>query len=297
VLSHNLDTSVWEPQLVVDQWSHLDRGPPATATLTTSGTVTATDDHLFWQADTSKWVELQFLDAGDELLTPAGTVTIAAVDVGEAQDWLVWELTVQDNHNFTVLAGDDPVLVHNAFQCQPRGDVLDQRSQDTADRLANDGLDVTPLEVRQAWERYLADNPDADFDTWQNQYENIRRNNHLGNAHEQAILDEYGIDTKNGQTFPDPDGGTDFKPDAVISTDPPHFVEIKDYQNTVLYPGSNAGKQLKYINQHAIDNPGNPGTFDLHITDPSNISPGMQDLIDTARSNGVTVNINPDPGQ
>ena len=98
---------------------------------------------------------------------------------------------------------------------------------------------------------------------------------------------------KNGQTFPDPDGGTPFNPDAVSSTDPPHFVEVKDYKDTRLYPGSNAGKQLKYITEHARNNPTNPGTFDLHMTDPNNIGAGMQDLINDARDAGVTERINP----
>ncbi len=293
VISHNFDTSVWEPQLVVDQWSHLDRGPPATLTLPDQSTVTATADHEFWVANTGTWTELQWVEPGDELLSPDGPVLVDAVTVGADDERLVWELTVQNNHNFTVVAGDTELLVHN-YNCQPNPTQLGDRSKQTSDRLKAEGLDVTPEEVAQAWQNYLKNNPDADFDTWQGQYENIRRNNYLGNAHEAEILDKYPGDLgKNGQTFPDPDGGTDFKPDAVLSTDPPHFVEVKDYQNTVLYPGSNAGKQLKYITEHAIDNPTNPGIFDLHITDPSNISPGMQTLINDARAAGVTVRINP----
>ena len=28
-------------------------------------------------------------------------------------NWTVWELTIADNHNFTILTGQTPVLVHN----------------------------------------------------------------------------------------------------------------------------------------------------------------------------------------
>lgn len=295
VLSHDLDTSVWEPRLVLQQWSLVDRGPPATVTLTDGSSVTATADHRFWRLDPGDWVELQDVSPGDRFLTPDGAVEVAAIAVGEAQPWTVWELTVEDNHNFAVVAGDHELLVHN-YTCQPSPTQLRDRSQDTVDRLRAEGLDVTAEEVAQAWQNYLRNNPDADFDTWQRQYENIRRNNRVGSAYEAEILDRYPGDLgRNGQTFPDPDGGADFKPDAVLSTDPPHFVEIKDYHDTVLYPGSNAGKQLKYITEHAIENPTNPGTFDLHISDPSNISPGMRDLIRDAEAAGVTVRINPDP--
>ena len=294
VISHNVDTSVWEPRLVVNQWSHLDRGPPATVTLADRSTVTATADHSFWVHSTQTWTELQWVQADDELLSPDGVVAVDSVAVGEPQDWIVWELTVEGNHNFTVMAGDTPLLVHN-YNCQPNPTQLRDRTQQTSDRLRADGLDVTPEEVADAWRRYLENNPDADFDTWQRQYETLRRNNFLGNAHEMDILNRYGIDTKNGRTYPDVNGRGDFKPDAVISTDPPHFVEIKDYKDTVLYPGSNAGKQLEWLTRDAIDNPDRPGTFDLHITDESKISDGMRDLIREAEAAGVTVRINPTP--
>jgi len=113
VLSHNFDTSVWEPKQVLDQWSHPDRGPPATVTLADGSRVTGTDDHLFWVGNTGSWTELQWLQPGDQLLTPAGAVSVQSAVTGPGHDWLVWELTVADNHNFTVAAGRHDLLVHN----------------------------------------------------------------------------------------------------------------------------------------------------------------------------------------
>lgn len=289
VASYDRDEAIWEPGLVIDQWSHHDQGPAATADLANGGSITATADHLFYLPEHDGWQEIQHLSPGDELLSPGGLVTVDHVTVGPHNPWIVWELTVADNENFAVRAGDTAVLVHNCLNPAQRS-----KADDVIERLANDGLDISPEELGDAWQRYLRDNPDADFDSWLNQYENIRRNNFLGNAHEMNILDEhYGISNKNGQTYPDPNGGAPFKPDAVISERPPHFVEVKDYQNTVLYPGSNAGKALNHLIEEA--NAGNPGRFDLHITDPNNISPRMQDLIDEARDAGVDVRINPAP--
>ena len=121
VLSHNLDTSVWEPKQVLDQWSHLDRGPPATAALLDGSQVTATDDHFFWVTPTGapgvsgngRWTELAAVAPGDRLLSPAGPVTVEVVTVGTSQTWTVWELTVADNHNFTVHTGTVDLLAHN----------------------------------------------------------------------------------------------------------------------------------------------------------------------------------------
>ena len=115
VISFNFDTSVWEPKLVVDHWSHAERGPPATATLVDQSTVTATHDHLFWVENTQEWTELDQVQSGDMLLTPQGEVTVENVTIGVDSDpWTVWDFTVQDNHNFTVSTGTADVLVHNA---------------------------------------------------------------------------------------------------------------------------------------------------------------------------------------
>ena len=153
----------------------------------------------------------------------------------------------------------------------------------------NEILDgITPEEVGQAWDNYQGDH---DFDQWLREYENIRRNSRIGRETELRILDELGVgrDNKNTQVFTDPNTGNNFIPDRVVSQNPPHFVEIKDFKKTVLYPGSNAGTQLQYLIGQA--KAGNPGTFDLYIADPRNLSTGIANLIEAARLEQVEVNI------
>ena len=119
VLSHDFDTSTWEPGLVVEQWSHPDRGPPTTVELSNGSSVTATDHHLFWDAANHEWAQIQHFTTGDQLLTPNGPVQVDNVTQAPAAEWTVWELTVLGNHNFTVRMGEHDVLVHNKLPCDP----------------------------------------------------------------------------------------------------------------------------------------------------------------------------------
>ena len=115
VLAHDLDTDRWRPQLVLDQWSHLDDGHMATVTIADGTTVTATDHHQFWNETEEQWLELDQVEPGDQLLTPAGPVEVINLTVADATETLVWELTVSSDHNFTVDTGTGTtdVLVHN----------------------------------------------------------------------------------------------------------------------------------------------------------------------------------------
>lgn len=113
VISYDVATSVWEPKLVLDQWSHPDRGPPATATLDDGSTITATADHRFYLPALDEWVQLQHVRVGDRFLTPHGEVTVANLTVGPAHPWTVWELDVAGNDTFTVFSDSQHVLVHN----------------------------------------------------------------------------------------------------------------------------------------------------------------------------------------
>jgi hypothetical protein len=114
VLSWDEPNQQWEPQTVIDQWSAIDDGQLATATLVDGSTITATDGHLFWVESSDAWAELQHLTAGDELLTPAGVVEIAGVTETGYGEREVWELSVTGNHNFAVYTGTTDVLVHNS---------------------------------------------------------------------------------------------------------------------------------------------------------------------------------------
>ncbi|WP_190214318.1 RHS repeat-associated core domain-containing protein [Kitasatospora indigofera] len=76
-------------------------------------TVTATDHHPFWVAETQTWTDATDLKAGQWLRTSAGTyVQITAVKHWTQQS-TVRNLTVADVHTYYVLAGGAPVLVHN----------------------------------------------------------------------------------------------------------------------------------------------------------------------------------------
>ena len=78
-----------------------------------TGSVIATDGHPFWVADLNTWVTAAKLAPGQWLRTSAGTwVQIAAVRPF-TQERRVHNLTIADTHTYYVLAGDQPVLVHN----------------------------------------------------------------------------------------------------------------------------------------------------------------------------------------
>lgn len=76
-------------------------------------TITATDGHPFWVADTGEWVSAGDLRAGDWLRTSAGTWTrVGAID-SERSESTVHNLVVAGSHTYFVVVGDDSALVHN----------------------------------------------------------------------------------------------------------------------------------------------------------------------------------------
>jgi hypothetical protein len=73
----------------------------------------ATDQHPFWDATAGKYEAAVDLRTGDLLREPGGQlVRVSATRIYE-QDLTAYNLTVDDVHTYYVLAGDDPVLVHN----------------------------------------------------------------------------------------------------------------------------------------------------------------------------------------
>lgn len=142
VLAANPVTGVWTSRPVLDQWSHLDDGRMATATLTDGSSVTATDHHEFWVASNGAWVELDDVRPGDFLLTPDGVTAVAALQVGGRQNSLVWELDVAVDDTFAVHTGTNDVLVHNG-DCRP-GDL-------TADDLTHPDFKVPGTADFNAW--------------------------------------------------------------------------------------------------------------------------------------------------
>ncbi len=114
-------------------------------------------------------------------------------------------------------------------------------------------------------------------DQWLDKYIHIRRNAGTGSEYETKILKQLNLE-KNPRIFP-PDNPT-FIPDGVRNTDPPQFVEIKNYEKTVLRPNTNAGEQLHYLIDWCTKYPARcdddaaPETrpsFELHISNDQNV--------------------------
>ncbi|MGW1894199.1 IPT/TIG domain-containing protein [Streptomyces sp. NPDC002004] len=92
----------------------LDTDDPSS---TKTDTVTATDGHPFWVPKLHQWVDAGHLQTGQWLQTSSGTwIQIAAVRHYRART-TVYNLTVNDQHTYYVLAGATPVLVHNSGGC------------------------------------------------------------------------------------------------------------------------------------------------------------------------------------
>lgn len=78
-------------------------------------TVHTTSSHLIWSPTTHTWITAGKLTVGEPLLTADATAATAAggTTPPDSQGWM-WDLTVHTDHDFYVVAGDTPVLVHNA---------------------------------------------------------------------------------------------------------------------------------------------------------------------------------------
>ncbi|MFR9755052.1 DNRLRE domain-containing protein [Streptomyces sp. TR06-5] len=79
-----------------------------------ASTITSTGEHPYWVPDFGRWVEAAEIEAGMWLQTSSDTwVQVTAVDTAHRTQ-RVYNLTVQGQHTYYVLAGATPVLVHNA---------------------------------------------------------------------------------------------------------------------------------------------------------------------------------------
>lgn len=76
-------------------------------------TIVATWNHDFWVDDQGQWLRADRLDRGDDLLAPTGE-RVTVVSTSERTAYRrVHNLTVAGVHSYYVLAGRQPVLVHN----------------------------------------------------------------------------------------------------------------------------------------------------------------------------------------
>ncbi|MER6617024.1 DNRLRE domain-containing protein [Streptomyces xantholiticus] len=77
-------------------------------------TITATDEHPFWLPDFGTWADAGELEPGMWLQTASGAwAQVTAVDEAHRTQ-RVHNITVEGQHTYYVMAGDAPVLVHNA---------------------------------------------------------------------------------------------------------------------------------------------------------------------------------------
>jgi RHS repeat-associated protein len=83
--------------------------------------ILATAEHPFWVDNKQRWVDAGDLRPGMKLRTSDGHI-VAVEAVSGYQSWkTVNNLSIADIHTFYVLAGDTPVLVHNAPACRTLG--------------------------------------------------------------------------------------------------------------------------------------------------------------------------------
>ncbi|MFG2651285.1 pre-toxin TG domain-containing protein [Streptomyces sp. NPDC048436] len=84
-----------------------------------TASVTATDQHPFWTGSLDQWTNAADLEPGMALRTDLGApARVDAVTSWSAPTQEVRNLTVAGTHTYYVLAGDTPVLVHNAAPCR-----------------------------------------------------------------------------------------------------------------------------------------------------------------------------------
>ena len=91
-----------------------------------TGTITSTDNHLYWSQSGHSWRAAADLAAGDTVRTLDGQ----AVRITVTRHWTslqpAYNLTISNLHTYYVSAGTVPVLVHNASCWEISDDVLDE---------------------------------------------------------------------------------------------------------------------------------------------------------------------------
>lgn len=78
-----------------------------------TSTIHATQKHLFWDTTRHAWTEADRLAVGDQLRTDSGTLATVASTVVVPGGVDMWDLTVDNDHDFYVVTTSANVLVHN----------------------------------------------------------------------------------------------------------------------------------------------------------------------------------------
>ncbi|WP_084316499.1 polymorphic toxin-type HINT domain-containing protein [Actinospica robiniae] len=116
VKSHDTATGKSESQTVDAVLVHHDSNLYDLAVTTAYGTATihTTLNHPIWDITKHAWIDAGDLHIDDQLLAADGTAVTAQGGGAPKQDegWM-WDLTISNDHDFYIVAGNDALLVHN----------------------------------------------------------------------------------------------------------------------------------------------------------------------------------------
>jgi hypothetical protein len=141
-------TGVTAAKKVIDLIRHSGAHTMVAVQLSNGKTIHATDQHPFWVENRREWVYAIDLRTGDILHSVTGD-TMAVTGLTISTDNLTaYNLTIEGLHTFYVLAGNTPVLVHNASEaCSPHLalglESIRGREVGTLDRFAQEQGAVT----------------------------------------------------------------------------------------------------------------------------------------------------------
>ncbi|HEV2360146.1 MAG TPA: polymorphic toxin-type HINT domain-containing protein, partial [Acidimicrobiales bacterium] len=115
VLATDPKTGKTTAETVEAVWVHQDTDLLDVEVDTPGGkqTISSTVHHLFYDLTTHRWTEAHALRAGDRLYTANGTIATVAKTFGTTGAAVMWDLTVQSDHDFYVQLVTSSVLVHN----------------------------------------------------------------------------------------------------------------------------------------------------------------------------------------
>jgi hypothetical protein len=114
----------------------------------TTATLHTTQHHRFWDQTTHQWTPAGELKPDDTLLTPAGPTATVVTVVNFASSEPMYNLTVNTDHTYYVMAGETPVLVHNdggypVWVLSPNGELLPGIPSGAVGTVTNNGKGLT----------------------------------------------------------------------------------------------------------------------------------------------------------
>ncbi|MFD9822863.1 polymorphic toxin-type HINT domain-containing protein [Streptomyces violascens] len=80
--------------------------------------ITATYEHPFWSPSENAWLKVSYLRAGMTLRTIDGSSVTIVNNRSFTENARTYNLTIGGLHTYYVMAGDTPILVHNAEKCK-----------------------------------------------------------------------------------------------------------------------------------------------------------------------------------